>query len=208
MLISRLRALAGTAIAAVLLSSGVAAAAAAVDATAMVRKLLGESFEAMQASKSFRATSIAEQGGTKVTVQNDTVWPDRFHVRSEGRELIFVPGSTWTRATGGTWSQLPVDMSEMVKSLSPDAMSQSLANLEHGKLVGTEVVNGRQAVVVEYDTHATVMGIATRSHVKVWIDNKTRLPMKQQAAGTAQGVQSKTFTVYDFVSDLKIEAPR
>ncbi len=181
--------------------------AVAVEPSASVRALLGESFAAMQASKSFRATSITEQNGKKITVQNDTVWPDRFHVRSEGREFIFVPGGTWMKQGRGAWSELPVDMSELVKSLSPDAMQQSLANLANGKLLGGEVVNGRNAVVIEYDTHATVMGIATRSHVKVWLDTETKLPMRQEAAGTAQGVQSKTFTLYNFVSDLKINAP-
>ena len=195
-----------SAIAAMLLCGGIAAAP--VESTATVRKLLGESFAAMQASKSFRATSVTEQGGKQVTVQNDTVWPDRFHVRSGGREFIFVPGSTWMKQGRGQWSQLPVDTSEMVKSLSPDAMKQSLANLANGKLHGADEVSGRKAIVIEYDTHATVMGIATQSHVKVWLDANTKLPIKQQAAGTAQGVKSKTFTQYDFVSDLKIEAPR
>ena len=193
-------------LAALLLTCGVAAAA--TDANTAVRTLLGESFKAMQASKSFRSTSIVEERGNKVTVQNDTVWPDRFHVRSDGREFIFVPGGTWTRQGDGAWSQLPVDMSEMVKSLSPDAMNQSLANLANGKLLGTEVVNGKSATVLEYDTHATVMGIATRSHVKVWLDANSMLPIKQQAEGSAQGVQSKTFTLYDFAARIKIEAPR
>ncbi|MEO6065461.1 MAG: hypothetical protein ABIP49_06775 [Lysobacterales bacterium] len=181
---------------------------AATDAAATVRKLLGESFAAMQAAKSFRATSVMEQGGKKVTVQNDTIWPDRFHVRSEGREFIFVPGATWMKQAGGTWDLLPVDMSELVRSLSPDAMRQSLANLENAKLIGAETLGERESIVIEYDTHATVMGIATRSHVKVWLDAASKLPVKQQASGTAQGLESKTFTLYDFVSDLKIEAPR
>lgn len=189
-----------------LLSCGWASAAA--DSTQQVRTLLGESFAAMQAAKSFRATAVSEQGDTKITVENDTVWPDRFHVRSGGREFIFVPGSSWLKQGDGAWTQLPVDMSEMVKSLSPDAMAQALANLENAKLIGTEAMGSRSAIVLEYDTHATVMGIETKSHVKVWLDSVSKLPIQQQAAGTAQGVQSNTFTRYDFVSDLKIEAPK
>lgn len=184
----------------------VAARPALADDTAAVRKVLGDSFAAMEAAKSFRSTTAAEESGVKSTVQNDTIWPDRFHTRNGAQEFVFVPGASYIKQ-GGTWSQLPVDMSEMVRSLSPDAMKQSLANLSNARLLGEEQIKGRTAIVVEYDTHARVMGIDTKSHVKAWIDAKTRLPIQQQAEGTAMGRRSKAFTIYDFVSDLRIEAP-
>lgn len=183
-----------------------AALPALADDTAAVRKVLGESFAAMQAAKSFRSTSATEEGGNKATVHNDTIWPDRFHTRNGAQEFVFVPGATYIKQ-GGKWSQLPVDMSEMVKSLSPDAMKQTLANLSNARLLGEEKIKGRTAIVVEYDTHARVMGIDTKSHVKSWIDAQTRLPLQQQSEGTAMGRRSKAFTIYDFASDISIEAP-
>ena len=183
-----------------------AACPAQADDTDAVRKVLGESFAAMQAAKSFRSISATEEGGTKVTVQNDTIWPDRFHTRNGAQEFIFIPGASYMKQ-GGTWNQLPVDMSEMVRSLSPDAMQQSLANLSNAKLIGEETIKGRTAIVVEYDTHARVMGIDTKSHVKAWIDAKTKLPIQQHSDGTALGRRSKAFTIYDFKTDLRIVAP-
>ena len=204
MLISKLKAVWLALLGGLLLSAAVLPVQA--DDRAAVRQILGESFAAMQVAKSFRSTSVTEEGGVKSTVQNDTIWPDRFHIRNGAQEFVFVPGASYMKQ-GSTWTQLPVDMSEMVKSLSPDAMQQSLANLSNAKLLGEETIKGRTAIVVEYDTHARVMRIDTKSHVKSWIDAKTKLPIQQQAEGTAMGKRSKAFTLYDFVASLKIEAP-
>lgn len=178
----------------------------AVDQVAEVRTLLEQSFKAMQAAGSFRATSEADQAGKSVKVVNEMVWPDRFHITSGAQEFIFVPGGTWMKQ-GKSWNRLPVDMSQMAQSLSPDAMRQSLANLTNARVLGEEKLDGHDAIVIEYDTSATVMGIATRSHVKAWIDAKSKLPLKQEVSGTAMGRKSDSVTTYEFVPGLRIEAP-
>lgn len=183
-----------------------ATAATGTDQVAEVRTLLDQSFKAMQSAGSFRATSESDQDGKSVKVTNEMIWPDRFHITTGAQEFIFVPGGTWMKQ-GNSWSKLPMNMSQMAQSLSPDAMRQSLANLTNARILGEEKVDGHDAIVIEYDTSATVMGIATRSHVKAWIDAKSRLPLKQEASGTAMGRKSDSVTTYEFIPGLRIEAP-
>ena len=164
------------------------------------------SHEAMVKFGKYRATGTVQSDKGTQQMSSIVVWPDRFHVNNAGQEFIIVPGATYMKQ-GGQWQKLPMDMSQMVKSMTPDALRQGYDNMTNVKDLGSETIDGRETRVYEYDTRATIMGIEATSHVKAWIDADSHLPVKQVVTGTAMGMTSTTDQRYEFDSAIEVDAP-
>jgi hypothetical protein len=169
------------------------------------------SHAAMMTKGKFKVESDISSGSDKTRSSATVVWPDRYHIVNQlagGQvmEVIVLPGSTYMKQ-GGQWSRFPMDMSAMIKAFSPDAMTQSQANMTEIEDLGSEAVDGRLARKFRYKTSATVMGIKSSSAVTTWIDDGTDLPIKQQVEGEAMGQKSTTMQTYTFDDALKVEAP-
>jgi len=149
--------------------------------------------------------TVTSKDGPQPTWSN-VVWPDRFHVRNAGQEFIIVPGKTYMKQ-GGQWMPLPMDMSQMVKSLSPDALRQGYDAMTNVKDLGASERGGKSVHGYEYDTQMTLMGITAKSHVKLWIDTDTKLPVHQDSDGEAMGQRSQTSLDYTFDAGITVEAP-
>lgn len=137
---------------------------------------------------------------------SNVVWPDRFHVRNGAQEFVILPGKTWMKQ-GGQWMPFPMDMSAMAKSLSPDALRQGYENMANVKDLGESELGGRTVHGYEYDTHATIMGVTATSHVKLFVDPATKLPVHQESTGEAMGQKSSTSLDYSFSDDIDVKPP-
>ncbi|HET7844823.1 MAG TPA: hypothetical protein VFL14_11775 [Xanthomonadales bacterium] len=149
--------------------------------------------------------TVTTKDGTMPSWSN-VVWPDRFHVRNGAQEFVIIPGKTWMKQ-GGQWMPFPMDMSAMAKSLSPDALRQGYENMTNVKDLGESELGGKTVHGYEYDTQATVMGISAKSHVKLFVDPDTKLPVHQDTDGEAMGQKSSTSLDYTFSDDIDVKAP-
>jgi hypothetical protein len=149
--------------------------------------------------------TVTSKDGTQPTWSN-VVWPDRFHVRNAGQEFIIVPGKTYMKQ-GGQWLPFPMDMGQVVKSLTPEALRQGYEAMTNVKDLGESERDGRTVHGYEYDTQLTMMGITAKSHVKLWIDADTKLPVHQESEGEAMGQKSQTSIDYTFSDDIDVKAP-
>ena len=155
----------------------------------------------------FRSTStITSEDGKVFKTSAEVIWPDRFHIVTDQMEAIIVPGKSYIKQ-GGTWQVVPVDMSQMVQGFRTEAMKNSMASTTNVKDLGTSEINGHQVRGFEYDSTATVMGMTSSAHSKMWLDTATQLPVRQEVDGKAMGHKSHTVQDYDFTSPVKIEAP-
>lgn len=163
-------------------------------------------YQAMVKVAKFRisGTSTSKRGSAQI--EQKVVWPDRFHVKTQGTEIIIVPGGTYMKQ-GAQWMRFPADMTQMVKQLTPEAMKQGYDNMTNIKDLGEQDLDGKTAHVYEYDTQATIAGITAKSHVKLWIDVDSNLPLRQETAGEAMGMSSTTIANYTFDPSLQVEAP-
>jgi hypothetical protein len=165
------------------------------------------SFEAMRAAGKFRMVGSSQTAQGTVETDVAVVWPDRFHVKSQGNEFMVVPGATWMRQ-GGQWQKLPMDMSAMVRTMSPEAMKQSFDNMSNVQALGEKTVDGREARGYEYDTRVSMMGVEAKSHNVLWVDAETKLPIEQEVTNEVMGTRSTARQRYHFDPDLSIEAPQ
>jgi hypothetical protein len=100
-----------------------------------------------------------------------------------------------------------MDMSQVVKSLSPEALRQGYEAMTNVKDLGESERGGKTVHGYEYDTQLTVMGINAKSHVKLWIDADTKLPVRQESDGEAMGQRSQTSLDYTFSDDITVTPP-
>ena len=188
----------------------VAAAAAllafAPFAAADVKSEMLASHEAMVKAAKFRMVGTAKTDKGTDTLWSEVHWPDRFHTKNQGGEYILMPGKTYMKQ-GGQWIALPMDMSAMVKSLSPEAVRQTFDNMTNAKELGESEIGGRKVKGYEYDTFATIMGIRAESHVRVFIDPETKLVVRQETDNKAAGQTSQVAQDYEYDASISIEPP-
>lgn len=180
--------------------------AARADLTADVKAQLLKAYEGMVEKSKFRIHS--QVTSKKKTYENhvEIEWPDRFHMRNDQSEFIVLPGATYMNQ-GGQWMKLPMDMSKMIQSMTPEAMKQGFGNLTHARDLGEGDVEGNAAHIYEYDTSGDVMGIHSESHVKVWIGKADGLVLRQEVQGKAMGMESTTVSTYEYDASIHIKAP-
>lgn len=159
----------------------------------------------------FRMTSVVEGGGTTSRTEAMVEWPDRYHMKVDASgqksEMIIVPGGTWMKQ-GGQWMKFPMDMGAMIKSMTPEAMEKAYEGMSNIREIGSAEVEGRDATGYAYDSRVTMMGITSTSSVRLWIDDDTGLPLKQEIDGEAMGTKSNTVQVYDYDTPVAVRAPQ
>lgn len=158
----------------------------------------------------FRMTSVTEGGGDTTRTEAFVEWPDRYHMKVDAagqkNEMIILPAGTWMKQ-GGTWMKFPMDMSAMIKSMTPEAMRKGYEGMGNVREIGSAEVEGRDATGYAYDSKVTMMGITSTSSVKLWIDDDSGLPLKQEIDGEAMNTRSLTVQVYDYETPVSVKAP-
>ncbi len=107
----------------------------------------------------------------------------------------------------GRWMKFPMDMGAMIKSMTPEAMKKAYEGMSNIREIGSAEVEGRDATGYAYDSKVTMMGFTSTSSVRVWIDDETGLPLKQEIDGKAMGTRSTTVQVYDYETPVSVRAP-
>lgn len=164
------------------------------------------SHKAMMEVGKFRIEGTTESRSGNVTTWAEIQWPDRYHIRNQGMEVIVLPGRTYMKQ-GAQWQPFPMDMSAMIKAMSPQAMKQGLDSMSNIRELGEQTIDGKVAKGYEYDSTVTMMGVTAKSHVRMWIDASTNLPLRQEIDGEAAGMKSKTVQTYTFDPAISIDAP-
>jgi hypothetical protein len=159
----------------------------------------------------FRMTGTTVGDGQTTKMERAVVWPDRYHMKMDAgdsvTEIIVIPGETWMKQ-GDSWMKLPMDMGAMIKSLTPEAMRKAFDGMSNIRELGSESIDGRDAVGYAYDSKVEMMGITSTSSVRLWIDEDTGLPIRQEIDGEAMGTRSKTVHDYVFDPAVEVRAPK
>lgn len=144
----------------------------------------------------------------KVTVENmpqlsadmEYVAPDRFRFKLPAGEAVVVGNETFSNEEG-KWVKEDADASENIREQITNGINEGALNLKNVSVVGTEKVNGQDATVYSYNAE----GIST----KVWIDTKSGLELKNEIEMDSEETgKMKRTTVYDYITPVKIEAPK
>lgn len=128
------------------------------------------------------------------------VAPDRFRFKLAGGEAVVVGNETYSNETG-EWVKEEEGASENIREQITSGINEGAQNLQGVSIVGKEKINGQETTVYTYDSQ----GITT----KIWIESKSGLELKNEIQmDSPQTGKLKRTTVYDYVTPVKIEAPK
>lgn len=178
-----------------LLYSGAACADAKQDLIA--------SFQKMMAKGRYTAQMVTEVKGRSYPSQLEVVLPDRFHVRSQDSEAVILPEGTWMQV-GGQWMKMPINMTQMIRGYTREAMEKGMASIEDVQLVGSEKVGGCTADLYRYRSSGEYMGFKNTGSLVAAVCRDTGLPVRLVYEGTRN---EKVTVLYDYSREVVIRPP-
>ena len=151
------------------------------------------------------SANVTSETTPELNMLMEHVAPNRYYVKQPAGEVIVIGGDSYVNQNG-KWQKVGIDLSEQLSSQAKLVTEEALANIKDVQKVGTEQVNGKEAIVYSYKTDAEDEGAVTTT--RVWIDKIKGLPLKINVEGTINGKAQKVSTVYDYDKPVKIEAPK
>jgi hypothetical protein len=128
------------------------------------------------------------------------VAPDRFQFKLPASEAIVIGNETFSNEEG-VWVKEEEGAGENIREQITSGINEGAQNLKDVSIVGKEKINGQDANVYSYSAE----GIMT----KVWIATESGLELKNQIEmDSPETGKLKRTTVYDYVTPVKIEAPK
>jgi outer membrane lipoprotein-sorting protein len=179
------------------------ALAIAGSAWAGPKESLHDAFSKFLAAKSFRATVTDVNKGEQLSTM-EFVAPDRYHMHSgKAPDTIIVGDGAWMNMNGNMM-KMPIPVGKIIAQYRNESM---LRQMESGLTVtdlGSDSVSGEPAHTYRYTATEPM-----KSDVKVWIGDKTGLPLQIESQGSFMGKATTTRVHYSDYNDpaIVISAP-
>ena len=177
------------------------ALAVAGSAWAGPKEAVHDAFARFLASKSFRATITDVKNGEQLSAM-EFVAPDRYHMRSgKGPETIIIGDDAWMNMNGQLM-KMPIPVGKLIGQYRNEAMLRQ-ADLAVTDL-GTDSVGGEAAHKYSYTVTEPM-----KADVKLWIGDKSGLPLQIESQGSFMGHASTARIRYSDFNDpsIAIAAP-
>jgi hypothetical protein len=151
------------------------------------------------------SVTVTSETAMELNMLMEHVAPNRYYVKQPEGEVIVIGKESYVNQKG-KWQKVEVDLSEMINSQAKMVTEDALQNIKDVQKVGTEQVNGKEAIVYSYKSEGEKAGEGTTT--KVWVDKNSGLPLKINVEGMINGKMQKVSSVYDYDKPVKIEAPK
>ena len=126
--------------------------------------------------------------------------PEQYYFKTLLGEAIVIGNTSYTNEDG-KWVRDEDGAGESIKEQITKGINEGAYNLKEVQIVGKENFNGKQATVYAYSAGAV--------SAKIWLANDSGLELKNEIeAETAPGVKQKQTMIYDYITPVKIEAPK
>ena len=177
------------------------ALAIAGSAWAGPKEAVHDAFARFLAAKSFRATVADVKNGEQLSAM-EFVAPDRYHMRSgKGPETIIIGDDAWMNMNGQLM-KMPIPVGKLIGQYRNEAMLRQ-ADLAVTDL-GADSVGGEAAHKYSYTVTEPM-----KADVKLWIGDKSGLPLQIESQGSFMGHASTARIRYSDFNDpsITIAAP-
>jgi outer membrane lipoprotein-sorting protein len=172
------------------------AVAVAGSAWAGPKEAVHDAYAKLLAAKSFRATVTDVKNGEQIS-ELEFVAPDRYHLRSgKGPETIIVGDDAWMNMNGQLM-KMPIPVGKIIGQYRNEAMLRQ-SDLSVTDL-GADSVGGEAAHKYAYTVVEPM-----KADVKLWIGDKTGLPLQIESQGNFMGHASNARIHYSGFNDPSI----
>lgn len=163
-----------------------------------------------------RMTMINEDLDTGEIVSStfEFIRPDRFHMASEGFEIIIISDTTYIKDESGAWLESPIPMGDMLEGTidsftnvgTVEELIQELqVSIDNVQSLGQETVNGKDTNVYSYTS--TSLFNDSIDNTKVWIGTDDGRLYQMEIESESGGISGRTTITYEYGSDVVIEVP-
>lgn len=174
---------------------------------------VAQALKNQQSAGPYRVTTTLDAGSGPMKMVAEVVPPDQLRASVEmtdmNQEMVFIGDKGWMKIND-KWTESPMkvgDMLAQMNAVSGELLREVASDV---KKVGTELVDGQEAVIYSYlvdMNKSTKMTMDVKSNVKLWITAKTALPIRQEVEGTAMGIKSTTAQTIVYDASIKITPP-
>jgi hypothetical protein len=160
----------------------------------------------------YRTTSIITSDNGTITMTGDLIPPDKLHTTMKAADFemenIIIGNQGWIKQNG-KWAVSPMSSKVVLQSAFLALTAEQLdLTISDAKEVGAEAVKGEPARVYTFIS-TTDLGESGKiiSAVKLWVNAKSGLPVKQEIAGEAGGVKSTTVQMIEYDPTISVVPP-
>ncbi len=157
-----------------------------------------------------KSTIVSDSGTINMT--GELIPPDKLHTTMKAADFemenVIIGDQGWIKQNG-KWAVSPMSSKTVLQSAFLALTAEQLdLTISDAKAVGSEAVNGEQARVYTF-TSTTDLGESGKiiSAVKLWVNARSGLPVKQEIAGEAGGVKSNTVQMIEYDPTISVVPP-
>lgn len=154
----------------------------------------------------YRTQSTTTTDGKTTQTTVEVVLPDRYHIVMPNQEMLIVGNKSYQKQNG-KWVAFPIDIGSIIAGAVGPLTQTAEQDISNVQLVGQDTVNGAPATVYQYQEIINSGGSSINSTSKIWIDNASGLPVKQEITGSFGGIESTTVQTIQYDPTIQIEAP-
>lgn len=145
-------------------------------------------------------------GQKNITMSGDVILPDRFHLTTDGQEMLIIGEKTYMKQNG-QWVDFPVDIGGAISGMVGTMTSQTEQSISDAVMLGSDTVNGTPTTLYQFHLGLDAGGNTISSTVKLWVDSLRGLPVQQQIDGDVGGIKSSTLQVITYDASITIPQP-
>jgi hypothetical protein len=161
----------------------------------------------------FKETTTIGSGSDQMVTSVVIETPQRIMMVDATHSVILRDGQCFEKIGAGAF-QTCADASagQTAQATANSLMDQAtieaaIAIIKPATLSGSETLNGIAARIYDYTSSGQLMGVQVDSSSKVWVDEKTGLPIKVVTTSTVSG-STTTFTqLISYDPTIKVQAP-
>jgi len=161
----------------------------------------------------FKETTTIGSGATQMVTSAVIETPQRIMMVDATHSVIILDGKCYEKIGDGAF-QTCTDASAgqtaqaTANSLIDQATIEAgIAIIKTATLSGSETLNGIAARIYDYTSSGPLMGMQVDASSKMWVDEKTGLPIKVVTTSTVSGATTTFTQLITYDSTIKVQAP-
>ena len=161
----------------------------------------------------FKVTTTIGSGNTQMNSMIEIETPQRIMMVVGTHSVISLDGQCYEKTGEAAWqtcanaSTGQTAQTGVSTLLDQATIEAAISIIQTVKLAGNETLNGKNARIYEYTTSGKLMGMQVDGTTRLWVDEKTGLPVKSVADSTAGGYTSSSTQLISYDPTIKVQAP-
>jgi hypothetical protein len=161
----------------------------------------------------FKETTTIGSGSTQMVTSAVIESPQHIMLVDATHSVILLDGKCYEKVGDGAFQTCTdASVGQMAQAGASSLMDQAtieagIAIIKTATLSGSETLNGIAARIYDYTSSGPMMGMQVDASSKMWVDEKTGLPIKVVTTSSVNGTATTFTQLISYDSSIKVVAP-